>query len=148
MRTVRTFIRVLGLLGGLWLLYAVISTQVHLYALVPAGESAENVAPGVRAIANRNLWMVTLPTCVIAGLIFLPYTRLPKAARLAGAGGIAVLGLFLFTQFFAPYFFSARFVPQVIPPAIWVAVAVFNGFLLLQIMAIALTPLVTRTRAT
>jgi hypothetical protein len=126
-------VRFLGVLAGLWILYGVVSAQWQIH------EQTKDFLPsstGGFSVARQAFIQSTLPGALLAILLLVPYGKTGNFVRVASSVLIVLLGAYFLSLFFGAFFFSERFVPGVIPRSVWVSVAQWSAFLLLQVFAI------------
>lgn len=127
-----TIIRVIGVLGAIWIVYLLVNAHIQIYQQTKDVVSA---SPGF-SIALRYFITATLPFSLLAALLVLPYSKMKRGMRFGCISLMSILvGLFV-THLFGPYFFSSRFLPGVVPSGIWISAAAILGFFVLQIAAI------------
>jgi len=130
--SIYTIVRAIGIAGAIWIIYLLVNGHIQLHQQTKDISSA---SPGF-SIGLKYFLTATLPFSFLAALLVLPYSRMKKWLRYGCISLMIIFaGLFLI-HLFGPYFLSARFLPGIVPPNIWISATVILGFFVLQIAAI------------
>jgi hypothetical protein len=135
MKIALTIIRSIGILGAIWILY------MEFYAYSSMVQQTQDILPGSLASTHPltlHIWQSTIPFCLLALLIVVPYKRIKKIYSFVGAFFIGALSIYFLSFLFGQYFLAARFVPSSIPSGIWISAGIFVVFFVSQIAAIAI----------
>jgi hypothetical protein len=135
MKTALTITRSIGVLGATWIIY------MAFYAYSSMAQQTQDVILGSSTATHPltlHIWQSTVPFCLLALLIVVPYKRISKIYSIIGALLIGTLSIYFMSFLFGQYFLAARFVPSSIPTGIWIYSSMFVVFFISQIVAIAI----------
>lgn len=136
MKSVITITRSIGVLGAFWILY------MALYAYSQMIQQTQGIILGSPTSAHPvtlHVWQSTVPFCLLALLIVIPYRRIRKRYSVIGAFLIAGLSIYFMNFLFGQYFLTGRFVASSIPSGIWINASIFVAFFITQILAIVIS---------
>lgn len=122
-------IRLVGIVVGIWFLWAIASTHIQAHHHAAGRE-------GAISIQQIIFWTNSLPMGALALFFFLPYRKFRRGFAWAIAVVMAGVGGYLFFRLFSPYLLASRSPIGIMSTGTILSMAVFLVVLLSQLFGV------------